>query len=135
MRAFLSTCIVLVLFLGCSCQKKAEPEGYRVLSYDGLTRQWIILHTETFDGKYLKMRLTVVCSLYQWGDHKAVSGPDACLLYVGYLMTPNLSPPAGRDDKFLHISAAGEKLEITEGRGDNRVHQEFRILKNEVLPD
>lgn len=133
MRAFLSTCIALVLFLGCSCHKKAEPEGYRVLSYDGLTRQWIILHTETMDGKYLKMRLTVVCSLSRQGDHEAVTGPDACLLYVGYLMRPNLF--AERDDEFLHISAAGEKLEITEGRGKNRVHQEFRILKNEVLPD
>jgi hypothetical protein len=135
MRAFLSTCIVLVLLLGCSSQKKAEPEGYRVLSYDAQTRQWIILRTGTFDGKYLKKRLTVVCSLFKWGDHEAVTGPDACHLQVGRMMIPN-PLPAGKRNEFLDIfEMPDETLSITEGYGADRVMQQFRILKYEVLPD
>jgi hypothetical protein len=135
MRALLSTCIVLVLFLGCSCQKKAESEGYRVLSYDAQTHQWTILRTGTFDGKYLKKRLTVVCSLFKWGDHEAVTGPDACHLQVGRMMIPK-PLPAGKRNEFLDIfEMPDETLSITEGAGTDRVIQQFRILKYEVLPD
>ena len=70
MPAFLA---LVTMSLGCT--KKSEPEGYRVLSYDAATHQWVILRTGTFDGKCLTKRLTVVCSSYKWGDHEPSLAP------------------------------------------------------------
>jgi hypothetical protein len=109
--------LLAVFMLPPGCTKKPQPEGYRVLSYDAPTHQWIILRNGTFDGKYLTKRLTVACSSYKWGDHEAVTGPDACHLQVGRMMIP------------------GGTLSITEGDGPDRVVQQFTILKYEVLPD
>jgi hypothetical protein len=121
-------------FLGCT--KKPEAEGYRVLSYDAPTHQWVILRNGTFDGKYLTKRITVVCSFYKWGDHEAVEGPDACHLQVGRMMIPNPFPPAEKGQEFLDIfEMPTETLAITEGEGADRVQQQFTILKYEVLPD
>ena len=55
---------LFVIGIGCT-SKKPEPEGYRVMSYDATTHHWTILRTGTFGGKYLRKRLTVVCSLVQ----------------------------------------------------------------------
>src|ERR1700693_2741298 len=119
---------VLGLFLGCT--KKPEPEGYRVLSYDAATHQWIILRTGTFDSKYMTKRLTVVCSFYKWVDHEMVRGPEACHLLVGHMMIPNPFPPAGKRQDFLDIyEMPSEVLSITEGDGADRVVQQFDILK------
>jgi hypothetical protein len=125
---------ILTSLLGCA--KKPEPEGYRVLSYDAATHQWIILRTGTFDGKYMTKRLTVVCSFYKWGDHEMVTGPEACHLQVGRMIIPNPLPPAGKHQDFLDVfEMPSEVLSITEGVGADRVMQQFTILKYEVLPD
>jgi len=129
--------LLLALFIGSlGCTKKPEAEGYRIISYDAATHQWIILRTGTFDGKYLTKRITVVCSFFKWGDHGTVTGPDACHLQVGQMMSPNPFPPEGKRDEFLDISEMpDEVLSITQGEGTNRVMQQFNILKYEVLPD
>ena len=116
--------VLLILSLGCT-GKKPEPEGYRVMSYDAATHQWTILRTY---GKYLRKRLTVVCSSFQWKNQSG-SGPEACHLDVGRMIIPN-------PRKFLFVfELATETLSIDEGAGDDRVMQQFTILKYEVLPD
>ena len=128
--------LLTLLALSPGCTKKPEAEGYRVLSYDAGTHQWIILRTGTFDGKYLTKRLTVVCSSYKWGDHEPVTGTEACHLQVGRLIIPNPLPPAGKRSEFLDVfEMPSETLSITEGDGADRVMQQFAILKYEVLPD
>ena len=125
---------ICMVFLGCT--KKPEAEGYRVISYDAATHQWVILRNGTFDGKYLTKRITVVCSFYKWGDHEAVEGPDACHLQVGRTMIPNSWSPLEKSEKYLDIfEMPSETLAITEGEGADRVQQQFTILKYEVLPD
>ena len=130
------TIVLPLLFtwsLGCTKQPEA---GYRVVSYDAASHQWVILRTGTFDGKYLTKRLRVVCSLYKWGEHEAVTGPEACHLQVGRMMLPNPLPPPGKRNEFLDIfEMPNETLSITEGDGADRVMQQFTILKYEVLPD
>ena len=122
--------------LSAGCTRKKEPEGYRVVSYDAATHRWVILRTGTFDGKFLKKRITVVCSLYKWGDHDAVTGPEACHLQVGRLIVPNPLPAEGKRQEFVDVyEMPNETLSITEGDGPNRVSQQFDILKYEVLPD
>ena len=128
--------LVALLTLSLGCTKKPEPEGYRVVSYDAATHQWTILRNGTFDGKYLTKRIMAVCTLYKWGDHEAVTGPDACHLRVGQMMIPHPLPPDGKRDELLDIfEMPDETLSITEGDGADRVVQQFTILKYEVLPD
>ena len=128
--------IIALLALSAGCTKKPEPEGYRVVSYDAVTHQWVILRSGTFDGKYLVKRITVVCSWYKSADHERVDGPEACNLQVGRMMIPNPFPGAGKRNEFLDVAEwASERLTIVEGAGVGRVEQQFDILKNEVLPD
>jgi hypothetical protein len=123
-----------MVFLGCT--KKPEPEGYRVVNYDAATHQWVILRNGTFDGKYLTKRITVVCSFYKWGDHEAVTGPDACHLQVGRMMIPNSWSPPKKSEEYLDVfEMPSETLAITEGSGADQVQQQFIILKYEVLPE
>jgi len=124
---------VILLCVSCTSEKspKAEPEGYRVIRYVAATHEWTILRTGTFDGKYLRKRLTVRCSSYSWGQHDPVNGPEACHLEVGRLIVPN-----SKREEFLDVyEMPGEILSITEGTGADRVIQQFDILKYEVLPD
>ena len=58
---------LLILWLCSACEKKPEPDGYRVVGYDAGTHQWTIIRTGTFDGKYLTKRLTVICGFIQVG--------------------------------------------------------------------
>ena len=118
------------------CTHKPVVEGYRVMSFDSTTGQWIILRSGTFDGKYLTKRMTVVCEFYKWGARERVSGPNACDLSVGRLMVPSYA----QDDKgtlktVLYIFEDADRMSIIEGDGDDRVMQDFRILKNEVVPE
>jgi hypothetical protein len=134
MLARLVLAAFLIVSLACTQRRaqKTEPEGYRVIAYDARTHQWTILRTGTFDGKYLRKRLTVVCSFWKWGDREPVIGPEACHLQVGRLMIPNQIPRG----KFLDIfEMADETLSITEGDPTDQVAQHFSILKYEVLPD
>jgi hypothetical protein len=134
--------LLAVLMVSLGCTKKPEAEGYRVVSHDAATHQWIILRTGKFGGKYLTRRITVICSFSQWGDHEAITGPDACNLPVGQMMMTQADrffPPAGKRDEYLIDTYVDELpddvLSITEGKGADRVIQQFKILKDEVLPD
>jgi hypothetical protein len=136
LRPVLTVVLLVLLVLSLGCTKKPSPDGYRVLSYEATTHQWVILRTGTFDGKYLTKRLIIVCSLYKWGDHEPVTGPDACHLQVGRLIIPNPMPATGKHSDFLEVSEMPDEiLSIVEGEGAERVSQQFSILKYEVLPD
>lgn len=134
--AFLSIVAVVTMFiaLSCGCKKTQEPEGYRVVNYDAASHQWTIIRTGTFDGKYMTKKLVVVCMFYKWGKHDTVDGPDACHLQVGSLIVPSLE--SGNADKAHFVTVfemPNETLSITEGSGDDRVMQQFKIVSYSVL--
>lgn len=133
-RFLIITLLVFTITLGCA-KKKTEPEGYRVMAYEAATHQWTILRTGTFGGKYLRKRLVVVCDFYKWDNHEPVKGPDACHLVVGRLIVPNPLPKDKRSEFLDVFEMPDEVLSITEGDGNDRVMQQFTILKYEVLPD
>jgi hypothetical protein len=59
-----------------------------------------------------------------------IRGTDACHLQVGQLYALNMKP-----GKFeLVTEDPDEKLVVMQGEGDDRVWQQFSILKYEVLP-
>jgi hypothetical protein len=125
---------VVVTALGCTHETaKKEVEGYRVISHDTKTGEWVILRNGTFDGKYLVKRITAVCSYYRLGNGEMVEGPDACDLRVGEMMVPN---PLAKDAKdFLDVwEMPTDTLVITKGRGSDKVTQSLSILKYEVVP-
>jgi hypothetical protein len=128
--------IAIVVAFTIGCTKKPIVEGYRVMSFDSTTGQWIILRNGTFDGKYLTKRITAVCEYYRWGSRERVGGPNACSLRVGSLMVPRY----GLDEKgnvktVLYMFEDPDYLSIIEGDGEERVSQGLRILKNEVVTE
>jgi hypothetical protein len=132
-KSIMATLLGLLISTGC---RKPEQEGYRVTAYDGATYQWTIMRNGNFNGKYLRKRLIVLCDSYQWGQHESLSGEDACHLQVGELIVPNPIPGEGKEQEFVDVyEMPQEMLSITEGHGDDRVSQRFKILKYEVLPD
>jgi hypothetical protein len=119
-----------VLLVGCSTQH--PPEGYRVVGFDNATKQWTILRNGTFDGEYRVKRLIAVCDFYKSGTHEPVSGPDACNLQVGRLIVPNML--AKDRKKFLDVyEMSTDRISITEGDGDDRIMQQFTVMKYDLL--
>lgn len=109
-----------------------------MVSYDSGTGEWVIIRSGTFDGKYQKKRLITVCDFYKWGDHEMVTGPHACDLRVGELIVSNHPNPdaQGKYPGFVDIwEMSAERLSITRGDGPDQAHQQFVILKSEVLPE
>jgi hypothetical protein len=123
--------LAFVVFV-VACAKKHPPEGYRVISFDNNTKQWTIIRSGTFDGEYRIKRLIAECEFYKWGNHDPVEGPDACNLQVGRVIVPN---PFSQDRKqFVDVyEMSTNKLSITEGDGDDRVSQQFVVVKYELL--
>lgn len=124
--------LIVALTIGCT---KKPVEGYRVMSFDSRTGQWIFLRNGTFDGKYLTKRITAECYCHEWGIQE-VRGRYACSLQIGSF----LAPRSEKDEKgsvktILNIYESADYLSIIEGDGDTRVRQEFTILKNEVLQE
>ena len=125
--------IVIVVHIGCA---KKAVEGYRIMSFDSATGQWVILRNGTFDGKYLTKRITAVCEYYKWGSRERVTGPTACSLRVGSLMIPRYAKDEkGNVKTILYMFEDPDYLSIIEGDGDDRIMQGLRILKNEVVPE
>jgi len=123
--------------LDWSVARQKGPEGYRVVGYDAASHQWTILRNGTWDGKYMEKRMTVVCDFYKWGNREMVRGPDACNLQVGNMVIPNPFPAEGRRQEFIDVTEDGDVLAIASGApfGDDRVAQQFKILKYEVLSE
>ena len=126
--------ITMFIVLSCGCKKAHEPEGYRVVSYEAASHLWTIIGNGTFDGKYMTKKLVVVCTLYKWGEHETVNGPDACHLQVGRLIVPSLGSGNADKNHFITVfEMPNEILSITEGSGDDRVMQQFKILSYDVV--
>lgn len=111
----------------------SKREGYRVISYDSSTHQWTIIRSGTFDGKFIMKKLVVVCVSSVFGNSRPVYGPEACELIVGQMIVPNLAPQTPSDT--VMVTEMGSTFGILEGFGDERYDQEFRILKNQIIPD
>jgi len=122
--------------LVASC-KKSEPQGYRVVAYDGVTKQWTIIYSD-YDsavGTSHRKRFVVVCDSYKRGDHDYLRGPDVCDLQVGELIDSN-SSGKGQDHIYIDVTD-DQQLYIAQGEypDDERTVQFFNILKYEMLPD
>jgi hypothetical protein len=135
LRYYVSVALLLsIASFSTGCKRQLEPEGYRVVAYDGHTYQWTIIRTGTFDGQYLKKRLVVVCSSYKWGNHESVNGPEACHLQVGRMIVPNPLPGQAHRDQFIDVfEMPDQSLSITEGDGEDRTMQQFKIMSYEVV--
>jgi hypothetical protein len=128
--------LAVVTLNNSGCTHKPIVEGYRVMSFDSTTGQWVILRNGTFDGKYLTKRMTVVCEFYKWGNRERVNGPNACSLRVGSLMVPRyLLDDKKNVETVLYMFEDSDYLSTVEGTGDDQVMQGFKILKNEVVPE
>ncbi|MCX6544428.1 MAG: hypothetical protein NTV05_08435 [Acidobacteria bacterium] len=124
----------VAMTLGCEQTAVVKDvEGYRVVSHDTKTGEWVILRNGTFDGKYLVKRITAVCNYYQWGNGKRVEGQDACNLRVGEMLVPTVAPDRGKESLVIS-ELSSEWLTIIRGQGPEMVIQTLKIVKYEVLP-
>lgn len=80
-RLVLIVCMAIAIGTGCSRQK-AEPESYRVVSYDAKTHEYVIYHSGTFDGKNGVKKMVVKCVSYRWRSQPEAKGDNACVLPV-----------------------------------------------------
>jgi hypothetical protein len=129
----LAVILVFSLLSFQGCKAKREPEGYRVVSYDGATQQWTIIRTETINGEHLRKRLIVGCLLYQKGKDDMRDGPNACELQVGRTLVPNLHPTGVNRATYMNVEQLGTGFYIAEGWGDDLVSQQFKIIKESLL--
>jgi hypothetical protein len=114
-----------------------SPDGYRVISHDSQTGQWVIIRSGTFSGEHQTKRLIVICESYQWGEREPVRGPSACYLQIGRLMVSNAYDFYSHKTKesLLDITELpSDWISFVEGIGDDRVRQSFRIARQELLP-
>lgn len=128
--------VAVVLIVGCS-KHKVSVDGYRVVSYDGRTAEWVVVRTGTYDGEHQTKRMTLQCDFYKWDDHEAVSGPKSCDLRIGRLMVDNSYEffSGKSKDHFQIDEMSSDLIAFTKGTGDKRVAQHFMILHQEMLPE
>ena len=111
----------------------ASPEGLLVLSHDTTTKQWTFIRSMHVDNKLQKKRITAVCSFYGWGSRELSDGPDACDLLVGRFIQSRIFANVNHErGGHLYIFEDSDTLTVTEGDGDDRVMQQFRILENKM---
>ncbi|WP_158794457.1 hypothetical protein [Granulicella sp. L60] len=127
--------LVVVSIFVTSC-KKPEPQGYRVVAYDGRTKEWTIIDSDidSETNKTHRKKLIVVCKSYKLGDHDFLKGSDVCDLQVGQLISTFI-PKKDADREHVFIDASDNQLYIARGDGDQKIVQFFDILKYEMLPD
>ena len=107
-----------------------EPaESYQVASHDVTSGEWIIIAAKRDEG--VRVQITAVCDFVKWADQDPVEGRSACDLTTGRKWVPNRL--GANPSEFLDVFQMGEKLFITQGKGDNRVHQQLSILSTRVL--
>jgi hypothetical protein len=102
---------------------RAEPCGDRVCG-----GEWTVSRV----GMQPKVKMTLVCSFYKWGQRERVEGPAACNLRVGDTLIPNLLPQKKAD--FLDVwQLNSEILIVVQGDGDDKVEQHFWIKSSTVV--
>jgi len=132
-----ATLLLLSIFVACKKESAAEPEGYRVVSYDSRSGTWVVIHSGRVGGEFRRNRLLRACDLYKRGEHESQIGPHACDLRVGELLVSKHSPDEqGTYRDFVDIwEMSNDRLSIDRGEGANRVLQHFVILKSEMVQD
>lgn len=130
-RTRLSLFGLAALLLATGCTQR-DPEGYHVASFEPPDK-WVIIRNGTFDGKYLRKRMTVRCISSRIGDERANIGDSACYLRVGDVLLPNHGKSTGPGS--ADIIETGDGLTITKGTGSSALAQQFVILNNEVIPE
>ncbi len=123
---------LVVCLFACSGHRRPS-EGYHVTGFDGKTGEWTILRADTQSSGYQGRRLTVVCDFYKWRGEVA-RGPRACDLRVGSSLTSTVFTKRKGDATDLWIEETSDKLSIIRGSGEDEVFQNFRIVKNDLLP-
>lgn len=124
--ALLALCLV-----GCAPeQASGPPVVYSVISNDAASN---VLVLEAVDHAARKrIRYSVVCDFYRWGNREADKGPTACDLSVGDEIAPN--PFQTRAGGFLDVWVRQDVLSITKGSGSEQVIEQFSIKSAKVVP-
>ena len=109
---------------------RQEPaESYQVASHEASSGEWVIIAVNREEGR--RVQITAACDFYKLGDRDPVKGPNACNLLVGGTLLPNRL--GTRTGDFLDVWQLGDTLFITQGKGNDRVHQQFTIRSAKVL--
>jgi hypothetical protein len=124
--------ILALLIVVIGCKNKQEREGYRVVAYDGTNHHWTLIQTDSLNGEHQTKRIVIECLLYQKGKEDIRTGPDVCDLRVGRNMVPNKTPDNDRA-KLLSVYALSNGFYFTEGSGDNRISQQFKIIDEKLV--
>jgi len=125
--------LVAVIFIVAGCGR-TERDAYdlRVSAYDGKTKQWTLVDKHPENNQLNCREIHLECESYQWAEKPMVRGEDACNLPVGMdiARVTDLSKPldAPRLDILDNNTAA-----IQEGKGDDKIVQLFRILKDKIV--
>jgi hypothetical protein len=122
----------MLLVAAVGCKTKSEPDGYRVVAYDGTNHHWTVIQTDSVNGERHAKQMVIECLLYQKGKEDMRIGPGVCNLSVGRNMVPNKIPDNDRA-KFVSVYALSSGFYFTEGSGDSRVSQQFKIIDEKLL--
>jgi hypothetical protein len=130
-RCLSKTLLAFIVLVGAldGCKTKEPPvDAWYVV--DMHNSQWTVIHTD--HSKHQQFRYVVTCNWYQWGDRESV--PGDCDLPVGKILVWNGLPDKPSNFVDVWISG-GDTLFITEGNGNDRVSQSFKIqsASTEVL--
>ena len=107
-----------------------EPaESYQVVSHEASSGEWVIIAVNREEGR--RVQITAACDFYKFGNRDPVKGPNSCNLLVGRTLFPNRL--GTRPGEFLDVWQLGDTLFISQGKGDDRVHQQFTIRSAKVL--
>ena len=107
-----------------------EPaESYQVVGHEASSGDWVIIAVNREEGR--RVQITAVCDFYSWGDREPVKGASSCDLLVGRTLVPNRL--GTRPGEFLDVWQLGDTLFITQGKGPDRVHQQFTVRSAKVL--
>ena len=121
--------ICLPLFL-LACGKPKSEDYWKILSMDE-NRHFTVIHINR--ARHEQTRYLLECSYYKWGDHEMVKGPDSCSIYVGQVLVPKRD--AKDPQAFVDVDGSqNDWLIITEGSGQDRVTQGFKVLSAQLEP-
>ena len=104
-------------------------EVYKVVSYDASTGEWVIVHLDNV--QHTRVEIRAVFDSYRWGKHEPVTGPNNCAIRVGQEFVPNRFKFNTND--FVDVNLTTDTLYITEGAGDDIVHQRFNVRSAKVI--
>jgi hypothetical protein len=122
------------------CKGKVD-NGYHVVSYDGVRKEWTVIDKKfDRDAKtYHRIRFVLACDSYEHNEGGFEHGPDACVLHVGDLFKTEMKGGPGHyvfvDPENKKFGTGETEFYVARNEGETREVQFFKIVKEEALPD